>query len=210
MEDRNKDTLKRAIENLPQYEPKPIVWGQLSSQLDVVVSQQQLESSLTELPQYEPPETIWNAIETELGDREPSEGKPSSRKWIPIGFLLLSLGSLFAWWHINAEEPIKAATEDEVPVYSFYEEAADASFELRTEEDDAVFAEIDAILQGPLYDENNPDWVELKMEWEELAFAKKEIKKVLTGFNDNEDLYVKMVSIERSQTDLTKKILRNI
>lgn len=210
MEDKNKDTLERAIKNLQQYEPKPIVWGQLSSQLDVENSQQNLEASLSGLPTYEPSENVWNAIAHDLQGPTADSDKSNSTKWLSLGLLLISLGGCYAFWLYSKGGHSEISSDEEVPVYSFYEEEKEVEFELRTDKDEAVFAEIEAILEGPLYNEEDPEWQEWKMEWEELAFAKKEIEKVLTGFNDNEDLYVKMVSIERSQTDLTKRILRSI
>ncbi len=93
--ERNKENLRRAIEQLPEYQPPYGLWHDLEEQLDF---EQQLEAPLKEMPAHTPPETVWAGLAARI--EQTPELKPKSRirpilKWL-IGVLLLAF--LIGWW----------------------------------------------------------------------------------------------------------------
>lgn len=66
MEEKNKHSLKKAIDKLPKYSPKESLWDKLSEDLDNVNADSVLQNAIHELPVYPAPEQAWSNIEKEL------------------------------------------------------------------------------------------------------------------------------------------------
>ncbi|MEO0472965.1 MAG: hypothetical protein AAF206_25330, partial [Bacteroidota bacterium] len=68
MKEINRDSLKRAIEQLPEHQPEDHLWQSLEEELGVGEEQKRetLLAAIRRLPVYQTPAYIWQRIEGEL------------------------------------------------------------------------------------------------------------------------------------------------
>lgn len=109
--ERNKENLRRAIGQLPEYQPPYGVWHDLAEQLDFELK---LEAPLKEMPVYTPPATIWSGLAERI--EQTPELKPRSRvraivRWL-IGALLLAF---FIGWRLVQTEVAPPSVPEVAP-----------------------------------------------------------------------------------------------
>jgi hypothetical protein len=99
MKDVNYNTLRTALNQLPQYAPPPDLWAGIEEALH---EEALLDTAIGELPQYTPPEAIWDAIATALPGQPPVSGWMRYRRYI-ISVTLAALMGGVAW--LMREQP---------------------------------------------------------------------------------------------------------
>ena len=114
--ERNKENLRRAIEQLPEYQPPHGLWHGLAEQLDF---EQELQAPLKEMPTYTPPDTVWAGLAARIEQTPELKPKPRIRpilKWL-IGALLIAF--FIGWWLVPTDvappAPPAVAPESDKP-----------------------------------------------------------------------------------------------
>lgn len=64
MQEKNRNTLLKALRELPEHTPPDLVWKAVSGDLDKVQSEIPLRRAISDLPDHEPPASIWENIST--------------------------------------------------------------------------------------------------------------------------------------------------
>lgn len=115
MKEENRDQLKAAIDQLPQYKAGPDIWDQLEGALDQAASKQdnelKLQVSTALLPTYDAPRSVWSRLERQLsGKRRPL--------WLgriaAAVVVLAAVGGLLVWqWPAEVQIPISEQTNQQ-------------------------------------------------------------------------------------------------
>lgn len=110
--EQNKENLRRAIDQMPEYQPPEGLWHDLAELLDF---EQKLEAPLQEMPVLTPPATVWEGLAARIEqtpELKPRSRIPSALKWL-IGALLPAL--FIGWWmfQTNSEPPPPPAAAPE-------------------------------------------------------------------------------------------------
>lgn len=90
MENNKEYHLKKAIKQLPDYQPNDIVWSSIIAAMEFDTF---LEKNVAQLPQYEPNPQVWKNIATQLPVKN---RRIISWRWVSIAatfaMLLIALG----------------------------------------------------------------------------------------------------------------------
>ena len=70
--EKNRNTLLRALRELPEYEPPDGLWDELGQRLDRERAEAPLRCAIRELPDHYPPAALWENLHVQL-DRDQSE-----------------------------------------------------------------------------------------------------------------------------------------
>ena len=110
MKEKNKDSLKKAIENLPVYKAEDQLWGKLSDKMRQEKSDLVLHDAIGGITEYQAPDHIWANIEAELP-------KKVKRAWLRPLAVAATLALLVSFvWYANVssfEEEIVNVTHTE-------------------------------------------------------------------------------------------------
>ena len=108
MKEENRDQLKAAIDQLPQYKAGPEIWDQLETVLDQDASEQEnelkLQVSTALLPTYEAPRSVWSRLERQLAGKQ----RPLWLGRIAAAVVVLAaVGGLLVWqWPAEIQAPV--------------------------------------------------------------------------------------------------------
>ena len=78
-----KKTLKNAIEQLPQYTPLDSIWNKIEATLVEETTEKKLKKSIEQLPQYIPFSMVWDKIELELGKEKKQQALRKAIEELP-------------------------------------------------------------------------------------------------------------------------------
>ncbi|MEL6864441.1 MAG: hypothetical protein AAFP19_08485 [Bacteroidota bacterium] len=212
MNELNKNTLRKAIDQLPKYEPQPLLWDAIEEQMDARASQGRLKEALVQLRTYEPPSDLWEAISEGLDqEQELVESGPevqAIRRPLGIRQILRYAAAaviggallLFGLW----------PEEDQVS-YSYEEQrVAKELLEHDWDTDDDAFAMVIAFCQEEAIVCQEPEFRLLKGELEELNEAREEIKAALGNYGDDLELIAQLTRIEHERSDVLKQMISKI
>ncbi|MEM6347506.1 MAG: hypothetical protein AAF927_26705 [Bacteroidota bacterium] len=106
MKEENRDQLKAAIEQLPDYQAGPEIWDRLEAALDQEKTAQdneiKMQVSTALLPTYEAPQSVWNRLEKQLGGKR----RPLWLGRIAAAVVVLAaIGGLAVWQRPEAGPP---------------------------------------------------------------------------------------------------------
>ena len=206
MQELNLSTLKKAIDQLPLYEPDEQLWLEIEDGLDEIELDQKLQKTIPNLVQHNPPEMVWENIEAVLeqeiiAKKEAVKIRPL-RKWLALAasvVLLLGLG----WWMQNNNKVTITYSEEQIentlPMLSF-----------DGDDDEAAFAMIDEICKAGMLICHDVDFLNLKTELDELTTARNELKEAMGEFNTDKFLIAQLTEIELERSDVLKKIIAKI
>jgi len=192
MEEKNKHSLNKAINNLPKYSPKENLWGKLSDNLDEVQADAPLHEAIKQLPTYHAPDSAWNNIEQKL----PAVRRKIWPQALAIAAsLLLLIGFI---WNNNAEpfgpavvkviHQEKQVSEEKLVnnVYNVNAALADSAFRtiVRAQKESSDRAK------------------EILAELDELDNSKRRLKSRLSKFDTNKNLEETLNRIEKESAEL--------
>lgn len=198
--EKNKDTLSKAIADLPGYTPPANIWMAIDASLE---RQESIQTALHNLPQHRPPTVVWDQIEQQLDAAKPQK-RPftyrmlrGARPWIAAATLCgLALGT---WWYLEAEPPAitTIAYSEEVQMQASF--AADWN-----DEEEQIAFVIQKAERSPVAD---PQEVKrLKSEYNELTDARAEVEDMLNRYGEDESLLKEVARIERQRSQVIREL----
>ncbi len=196
----NRNTLERAISELPGYAPEQGLWTAIEAQLELEAQDKQLRIATHQLPLYAPPPQVWENISGAL------EQKPKLRKlWTKpvlavaatIFGAILSVG---AWLYFSEE------TGAQMVLHTT--EMLDISdFEGDWDEDEQDIAMVVSMVEKMPANEN---LTSLKTELEELNEAKSVLTHTMSQYGKDAELIRRLSKIERERSNIVKQMAAEI
>lgn len=178
--------------NLPEYEPNEEVWNNIVSKL----SEGALQNALEKLPSYEPTDAVWNQIDDKLS---PKIIKFSAWKWVSVAASVAIIMGIFYWLSTDKQQ------------IRYSEERIDKDLLLNPVDDSQQQYEmIVAYCKQQTYVCQNPEFVSLKTELEELNSASKQLKEAVGQYNTEPELMAQLTSIEQQKSEIIRKMAAQI
>lgn len=218
MKELNKHILDEALQKLPMYSPKPLLWEQISVGLDEVVAQEAYDTTRKSLPVYSPPANLWDRIASELDTPVSApESKPTpiisirkkmySRviKYASVVVFAVTAG---AYLFLNNSNTIEYT--DSVHINYGQERVVLASYTPDWEEDEDAFQTVLSFCQEQSFVCERPDFRILKDELLELNHARESLKDALMRYGDDAELIAQLTQIEMERSDVLKKMISKI
>lgn len=200
--EKNRNSLKQALQQLPAYTPPADAWANIADKLDA--STEADETSLAEavrhLPAHTPPPGVWNALARHLDDERGANIRRmrTRRQWMAAAATVaLVVGA--AWW-VFREPPPKISIQYAQETMQHFE------MDIDWDEDAGTFEQLDQQLSSI----NNPTVNKLKVEYEELTLARKDVESMLKSYGQDPQLIRKMADIERERTDIYRQLIAMI
>jgi len=236
----NRENLRQAIHQLPEYQPPMGLWEDLAEQLDF---DQTLEVPLREMPVYAPPSTVWEALAEQM-DQAP-ELAPKAQTWPGYTWLIGALMLVFAlaWWsfqpdnqptvlpeQIKPSEPIAqsiqpnqtwvaqtnntqkkpTATRPKNRVVHHTEVVDDALRMACQRADDPNYQLLETLCKDALPVCAEPLFKQLKAEFDDLSQAQTALKNALGQFADDPDLVGQLIEIEHVRGQILQQLMAMI
>ena len=199
MKEVNKNSLKKAINNLPKYSPEANLWDKLSNNLDEAQTNTVLHEAISKLPSYRAPSEVWINIEKEL---------PAKRRFMwPRVLAVAATLALIVGFAINYH---KANFDQEIVKVSHKEKAIPKSqfvqtYNVNTAQRDSAFR---ALIRAQK--ESSDRAKEILAELEKLDDSKKRLKSRLSPFDTNKQLQEKLELIEQESAELQQAYIATI
>jgi len=197
MEEKNKHSLKKAIDNLPKYTPGDQLWDKLSNNLDGANADDVLHQALQKMTVYEAPDHIWDNIEAQL---------PRTRKMIWLR--PLAVGATIALLIGLAWTGYQNNFENEVVAIEHVEKEVKSTRFIRY--NNSVSAQRDSAFRTIVRaQKKSDDAAKLKIlaEIELLDESKKRLKSKLSPYDVNKDLEEKLNRMEAESEELQQAYL---
>lgn len=177
---------------LPEYEPSEEVWNKIVSKL----SEGALQNALEKLPNYEPNEAVWSKIDDKLS---PKTIKFSAWKWVSAAASAVIIMSISYWLKTDKQQ------------IRYSEERIDKDLLLNPVDDSQQQYEmIVAYCKQQTYVCQNPEFVSLKTELEELNSASKQLKEAVGQYNTEPELIAQLTNIEQQKSEIIRKMAAKI
>lgn len=198
--EKNKDTLRKSLQNLPSFEPESSLWDRIEEGVQRGEQAQRLQNALKALPVYEPPANTWSTIEKNL-----NEGKRIAL-WPRIAAIAAAVsGITLALWILFQQNDRSA-----IVTVAYHEEVASPLPVLDLEEDAEAIDLIREKFTGQpafLVDEQDD---QLLAELEELELARAELNDAIQRLGADQHLLKEMVKIEQQRTDVLEEMAAQI
>ena len=192
MEEKNKHSLKKAIDNLPKYSPEANLWDKLSDNLDQAQADAPLHEAIKLLPTYPAPDAAWNTIEQNLPAVRrkmwPRVLAVAASLLLLIGFVWNNTAEDFGPAIVKVKHQEKQVQETQLVnnVYNLNAALADSAFKtiVRAQKESSDRAK------------------EILAELDELNDSKKRLKSRLSKFDTNKNLEETLNKIEKESAEL--------
>lgn len=193
--------VQTAVEELPEYHPPDFVWDNIEMDLAQAKQVDILQQTIQELPAYEPPALVWESIENEL----PPTAKIVKMRWLRYAVAAAMVGILFVaglfLQHQNNETVTVAFTEEVRNVEDLTPDWY---------EDEDAFATILAFCKTQTFTCEEPLFIDLKSELEELNDARKALETVMGDYGQDANLMKQLARVEHQRSDVLKKMVQLI
>ncbi len=200
--EKNRDNLKKALDQLPAYEPPAGLWDQIQSELSTphVPNEEVLHEAVQHLPAYAPPMTVWNKLARQLDTVEQVHQLRVVRQrqvlqWAAAVAFLLATG------YAILREP-----GPKVKLQYAQETVQQFQVEVDWNSDESIFAQ----LEEQLVQVNDPAINKLRFEYEELSTAHEDVSAMLKSYGRDPQLIRQMADIERERSDIYRQIIEAI
>jgi hypothetical protein len=206
MVEKNRNILQKSIASLPEYEPEPLVWLSIESELDAAEKQNALETAIRQLPVYQPPQSVWENIENDLA-RVPENDSKSAIVWLKrisaaaAAIAILVLGNHF--FNQNAEQ-------EHIAISFSTEVAEEALFRHDWDDDNDAFEMALSFCETENIVCQMPEFLVLKTELEDLNEARETLKSALDHYGADAELIAQLIQIEHDRSDVLKKMIEKI
>ena len=196
MQEQNRETLTKAIRELPVYEPGPLIWERITGELD-------LQESIQQLPQYAPPAAVWENIEANL-TAPVKEAKHISlyRKLSVAASIAILLAAGF--WLYSKDNTSEAISYDVAMTEGTFKYENDWDGD-----ESSLIVAVNAFKSDPVAQQDD-NYNTLLAEWDELNEAKKEIKEMMDKYGHDSQFIRQLGSIERDRAAVAKQMAINI
>lgn len=194
MQEKNRETLRRALERLRSYAPGEELWSGVEAQLD----RSPPVPGLDKLPTYAPPPQVWNTLNHDLDrDRVRQLGRRRIFRVAAVAAsLLLLVGLLF---------PLTGSSP-KVTVVVSEERAPSLPIDADWQEDDNRFED----LLRRLAADDEPAVNILKVELEELTGARRDVEEMLNRYGQDPQLIRQLGEIERERSDIYRQLIAHM
>ncbi|WP_020534317.1 hypothetical protein [Lewinella cohaerens] len=200
--EKNRDSLKKALGQMPSFDPPAGLWDQIQSELATPHApvEEALHDAVQHLPGYAPPVTVWNKLARQLDtDHQTRQLRVVRRRqvlqWAAAVALLLMAG-----YGIMREPGPK------VKLQYAQETVQQFQAELDWNTDENIFAQ----LEQELVQVNDPAINKLRFEYEELSSAHEDVTAMLRSYGRDPQLIRQMADIERERSDIYRQIIEAI
>ncbi|MEM9835581.1 MAG: hypothetical protein AAF828_03715 [Bacteroidota bacterium] len=192
MREENYDKLRRALDQLPQYDTPDQLWSKLDQGLNKAP---ELTSLGKALPAYSPPSGVWNRLNAQLDTYNKSRGRLRTiYRWTARAAAIVLIFS--AGYFV--------ATYDQGPKVNYVygqEQRQDASFVADWSEDEASFDR----LMEQLANIDEPELNALRLELEELTAAKQEVEEMLRAYGEDKNIIIQLAEIETERSRVYRR-----
>ena len=205
IEERNKETLARAIAALPEQNAPNSIWASIDADLLELEQFDQITTAAKKLPSRVAPAGAWQNITADL-DNPPSAKirsllSRSNRRWVAAAaFILLTAGWLIQEFTFTPDLPV-----------TVYQEGEDASLlvsDWDTQEE--LIAEVISLYRARLASgqlHSDREWL---AELVELNEARDELKHAMDRLGRDAQMIHQLASIERERASILKKMAQQI
>lgn len=200
MDERNKHTLKRALDALPEYQPSPTLWNSIEAEQLLKEQEAALQRAIRRLPEYAPPPSVWENIHPHLNQ--------------PPVLRLLQRVRPYRWAAAAAVVAIvyttaslyKRSQQPRISYLAHTEKAAAPFTAELSSQDEAAIEEIGTAFTAYHAQFNDPQGNELLGELKELDTASKELREVLQSYGFDENLAQELTRVELQRDQVIRKM----
>ncbi|WP_367388846.1 hypothetical protein [Lewinella sp. LCG006] len=200
--EKNRDSLKKALDQLPSFDPPAGIWDQIESDLNkpYVPDEGVLHEAIQQLPAYTPPVTVWNKLAQQLDTEHQVRQLRVVRQrqvlqWAAAIALLLMAG------YAILREP-----GPKVQLQYAQETVQQFQTDIDWNADESIFSQ----LEDQLVQVNDPAINKLRFEYEELSTAHEDVAAMLKSYGRDPQLIRQMADIERERSDIYRQIIEAI
>ncbi len=198
MPEKNKHTLREALNRLPEHEAPADAWAGITGGLSPTLADR--------LPTHQPPAGVWNSLSRKL-EAEATTAPVTKRRRLPVRMLMgaaatiallltVGLGLVSGFQH---QQSITVAYSQEVaPARSI-----DVNEKEIEKEDEKRFQKVIAEIEA----RNEPGLNALHHELVELTEAKEYTKAMLVSYGEDPTLIRQLAEIERGRSDIYRRII---
>ena len=200
MKDINKNTLIEALSMLPEYEPPVHVWESVQMQVEEFPP----KNMLKQMPVYQPPTRGWESILSNL-ESSANRAKIVSIRWKQVLAVAAAMALvLFSIWRIGLPKP----GDDVQTAMNYSTETVDDQLLVNDwDEDEDAFVQFREICEAKKIICQQPEFVQLQTELEELTGAKEALKAAMGSYGATADLITQIKDIEMERTGILKRMM---
>lgn len=193
MKENNYDNLRRALNQLPSYDPSPMNWGQIELRINDDIPPTEAAKVL---PSYSPPTNVWNELNGQLDQRSHKKHRLKLvYRWVArAAAVLMIFGAGYAFATFDQGPTVSMAYSEEKPSVANF-------VSIDTEDEEARFDE----LMKQLSKIDEPELNALRLELEELTAAKNEVKAMLEAYGRDNDIIQQLVEIETERSRVYRR-----
>ncbi|MDZ4683351.1 MAG: hypothetical protein SH848_18990 [Saprospiraceae bacterium] len=196
----NRNTLERAIRELPGYTPEQELWTAIEAQLELEAQDKQLRIATHQLPLYSPPPQAWGKISSEL-EQKPKLRKLWTRPVLAIAATIFGVILSVGVWLYFSED-----TGAQMVLHTT--EMLDVTgFEGDWDADEQDIAMVVSMVEKMPENENLNS---LKTELKELNEAKAVLTHTMSQYGKDADLIRRLSKIERERSKIVKQMAAEI
>ena len=207
MEEKNKQSLQRALKQLPRYEPPELVWTELTARLEAQEGDRALHEAIRGLRTYEPPESVWTQIDRQL-DQGGASAVPRLRRLYTglaaaAAVLVLLIAGINLWSNREASPRIAYAVEERsAPGVS--------AIAVDWNADEELIGEVVSLLEESPRAIHQPAYQTLREELDELNEAKEELEMIMNKYGTDAGTIRQLKEIELERTTIIKEMAEKI
>lgn len=199
MEEKNKESLLRAISELPVHRPPSAVWDGINAEMDFHERESVLRRALRRLPEYAPPPKVWTQIEGSLS--RPVLKLPRLSPLTRAIAATILIGGFAALLRFLGTDPASKVQ------YAFAVETAQVPFlPVALPEDEAAIGEVGEFFSRQHAVFQYPEGARLLGELKELNEAGEELRKVLDNYGFDEALALELTKVELQRNQVIQKM----
>jgi hypothetical protein len=205
MKEYNRESLRKALDRLPQYDPAPQNWSEIAGALDRTASAASTGTHRAapdlnnRLPQYSPPPSVWNQINEQL-NQPAAAARPLRRRW-PA-----------ALWRVAAAVALLVGS---YAIYQSLDRGPEITYSYRKETNFEPTFVADWRQEEPQFqslaediaDSDNPAVNRLRTELEELTSARGDVEAMLENYGHDPHLVRQLGEIERERSELYRQLI---
>jgi hypothetical protein len=194
--EKNRNILKQALKDLPEYQPEEQIWSEIAKELDHKAT----AHSIGGLKQFDPPEDIWQNIDIQLSRKE--SGIKSGKilklvSWSLAASAILVLGFIIFssdGFHLNrlsySEEwltlvPVTDSTENDSLAYKILADKCESKPEIC----------------------ESGEFIKLRKELDFLDQSKQTIISQTTPYDSDNDMQVLLERIDTERSDILNRLM---